>query len=187
MPSVDKELQCREIVTKAVCGKGRKFFRKTHTITPKHSPSNILGCWVINHSFEAAKVGDVIEVTGSYDVQIWVSYNNNTDTAVIKENVSFAESVPLSFFDSNCRGKLEIHAQASQQPNCVEARISSSGDSIIVKVESEFVVEVIGETKLCVVVCDRCDEEEKDMDFDDFDDVEEFDDLDPNSIIDDLD
>src|SRR5699024_9528403 len=141
-------------------GKGRKFSGRTHTITPKQPPSNILGCWIINHTYEADKVGDVIEVRGSYDVQIWVSYNNNTDTAVIKENVTFVENVPLSFYDNNCRGKLEVFAQATQQPNCLEARIVGGGN-IQVKVESEFAVEVIGETKLCVVICDRCDEDDK--------------------------
>lgn len=185
MPSTDKEMQCREIITKAVCGKGRKFSGRTHTITPKQTPSNILGCWIINHTFDATKVGDVIEIAGSYDVQIWVSYNNNTDTSVIKENVSFVENVPLSFYDSNCRGKVEIFSQATQQPNCLEARIVNSGD-ILVKVESEFAVEVIGETKLCVVICDNCDDGDKDIDFDDLEDVEDFDDLD-GDLIDDLD
>jgi len=186
MPSTDTEMQCREIITKAVCGKGRKVSLRTHTITPKQKPSNILGCWIINHSFDANKVGDVIEVAGSYDVQIWVSFNKNTDTAVIKENVSFVENVPLSFFDNNCRGKLEVHAQALQQPNCLEAKISGTGDSILVKVESEFAVEVVGETKLCVVICDSCHDDEKDVDFDDLEDFDDFDDLDDN-IIDDLD
>lgn len=184
MPSTNKEMQCREIITKAVCGKGRKFSQRSHTITPKQSPSNILGCWIINHSFDASKVGDVIEVAGSYDVQIWVSFNNNTDTAVIKEKVNFVENVPLSFFDNNCRGNLEIMAQATQQPNCLEARIVN-GD-IMVRVESEFAVEVVGETKLCVVICDNCDDE-KDVDFEDLEDVEDFDELDPDMIIDDLD
>lgn len=185
MPSTDKEMQCREIITKAVCGKGRKFSQRTHTITPKQTPSNILGCWIINHTFEANKVGDVIEVAGSYDVQIWVSFNKNTDTVVIKENVAYVENVPLSFFDSNCRGKLEIFADSTQQPTCLEAKIVNGG-SILVKVESEFAVEVIGETKLCVVICDSCDEGEKDVDFEDLEDVEDFDDLD-GDLIDDLD
>jgi spore coat protein E len=187
MPSTDKDLQCREIITKAVCGKGRKFSQRTHTITPKQSPSNILGCWIVNHSFDAEKAGDVIEVTGSYDVQIWVSHNNNTDTSIIKEHVSYVESVPLSFYDSNCRGNMEICAQETQQPNCVEAKVSTSGDVIVVKVESEMAVEVVGETKLCVVICDHCDDGDKDVDFDDLEDFEDFDDLDPDTIIDDLD
>jgi spore coat protein E len=174
MPSTDKDLQCREIITKAVCGKGRKFSQKTHTVMLKENASNILGCWIINHTYHAEKVGDAVEVAGSYDVQTWVSLNDNTDTKIVKEKVSFHESVPLAFFDANSRGELEVYSHATQEPSCVEARISSNGDSIEVKVESEFEVEVIGETKLCVVTCDDCD-------------IEDFDDLDADSLIDDLD
>ena len=39
----------REIVTKAVVGKGKKTFTTTKTVTPECIPTTILGCWVINH------------------------------------------------------------------------------------------------------------------------------------------
>lgn len=39
----------KEIVTKAVIGKGKKTFTTTNSITPECNASTILGCWVINH------------------------------------------------------------------------------------------------------------------------------------------
>lgn len=39
----------REIVTKAVLGKGKKIFNHTNFIEVEKVPSNVLGCWVINH------------------------------------------------------------------------------------------------------------------------------------------
>lgn len=39
----------REIVTKAVLGKGKRTFTTTNSVTPEITPSTILGCWVINH------------------------------------------------------------------------------------------------------------------------------------------
>lgn len=39
----------REIVTKAVVGKGKKHFVNQSTVTPEAVPTTILGCWVINH------------------------------------------------------------------------------------------------------------------------------------------
>ncbi|GAB7388340.1 outer spore coat protein CotE [Bacillaceae bacterium] len=188
--TTDKDLQCREIIVKAVCGKGRKFSQATHAITPNHSPSTILGAWIINHTYDAEKAGDVIEVIGSYDINIWYSYDNNTKTEVTKETVSYVEQVPLSYLDNNHRGPLEVHAQATQQPNCIEAAVASTNDAIIVKVEREFAVEVIGETKVCVVVCPGgCDEiGDKDFDFaGEAGEGEGYDDLDPDIIIDDLD
>ncbi len=39
----------KEIVTKAVIGKGKKYFKNNYSLTPADKPSNVLGCWVINH------------------------------------------------------------------------------------------------------------------------------------------
>ncbi len=184
----DKDLQCREIITKAVCGKGRKFSKATHTISLPNKPSNILGSWAINHSFEAEKVGDIIEVIGTYDINLWYSYANNTKTTVETETISYVEQVPLSYLDSNCsKSNLQVTATAPEPPTCVDAKVSSDGSSVIVEVEKEFLVEVIGDTKVCVVICpDGCDDdkgfllEEEDVD------SEETEDLDPSFIIDDL-
>lgn len=39
----------KEIVTKAVIGKGKKLFTTDHVVPLKEEASTILGCWVINH------------------------------------------------------------------------------------------------------------------------------------------
>lgn len=39
----------KEIVTKAVIGKGKRTFTSTDTIIPNDIPTTVLGCWVINH------------------------------------------------------------------------------------------------------------------------------------------
>ena len=39
----------KEIVTKAVIGKGKKKYHNTYQITTEQKPSTILGCWIINH------------------------------------------------------------------------------------------------------------------------------------------
>ncbi len=39
----------KEIVTKAVIGKGKKYFKDNYTINTENTPTTILGCWVINH------------------------------------------------------------------------------------------------------------------------------------------
>jgi spore coat protein E len=186
MSGTDKDLQCRELYAKAVCGKGHKFSQTTHTIIPTHTPSTILGCWVINTNFQAEKVGDGVEVSGTYDVNLWFSFANNTQTEVKKETVSFSVYVPLSFYDKNCRGDLEIIAHAIEQPKCVKAELSGSG-TVMVKVESEYAVEVIGETKVCVVVCSSCDDKDYTFDGDYGDSGDEFDDFESTGMLDDLD
>jgi spore coat protein E len=187
--SIDKDLQCREIITKAVCGKGRKFSHVSHSVTPPFSPTSILGAWIINNQYEAVKSGEGVEVVGTYDINIWYSHDRNTKTDVAKETVSYVEVIPLTYLDKKHKSSTaEVAAVATQEPNCVEASISSSGNSVIIRVEREFQVEMIAETKVCVVVCDRgCDDlDDKHVDFDDSVDGD-YDDLDADLMEDELD
>jgi len=186
MSGIDKDLHCRLLLAKAVVGKGHKHSLTTHTILPSHTPSTILGCWIINNTFSAEKVGETIEVSGTYDVNLWYSFADNTQTEVKKESVHFTIVVPLSFFDKNCLGDLEIFCQSVEQPKCVKAEIS--GGTVVVKVEQEYACEVIGETKVCVVVCNSCDHD-KDGFHDDYDDEsdDDFDDFDSTSLLGELD
>ena len=54
--------QLRHIVTKAVIAKGKKRTESCETLRPPNSPSSILGCWVINHTYSAKKNGKFVEV-----------------------------------------------------------------------------------------------------------------------------
>ncbi|MGN7283595.1 outer spore coat protein CotE [Shouchella rhizosphaerae] len=153
MADSKNETSYREIITKAVCGKGRKFSEATHHIRPPEPPSSILGCWIINHTYSAKKRGDTVEVTGSYDINVWFSYTNNTKTDVATQTVSYTDLVPLTMKDDNVISEeLEVYAKSVQQPNTLEAVISEDGRSVDVQVEREFIVECIGETKVAVAV-----------------------------------
>lgn len=187
--SLDKDLQCREIYTKAVCGKGRKFSQVTNSVTPPHAPTSILGAWIINNQYDAVKSGEHVEVVGTYDINIWYSYDRNTKTDVAKETVSYAEVVSLHYLDKKHKpATAEVSAVATQEPNCVEASISSLGDTVLIRVEREFKVEMIAETKVCVVVCPNgCDDfDDKQVDFDSADDGD-YEDLDPDLLDEELD
>ncbi|WP_462409310.1 outer spore coat protein CotE [Neobacillus sp. Marseille-QA0830] len=172
----------REIITKAVVAKGRKFTQSNHTISPAHNPTSILGCWIINHKYSAKKVGKTVEIHGSYDINVWYSYNENTKTEVVTERVQYTDVIKLKYRDQDCLDDNEIVARVLQQPNCTEAVISPNGNRIIVHVEREFLVEVIGETKVCVRINpDGCKDDEEDwgMDVDD----EEFEELNPDFLV----
>lgn len=188
MSLTDKDLSYREIITKAVCGKGRKFSQVTHAITPPHKPTSVLGVWLINHQYEAVKSDDGIEVVGTYDINFWYSYDNNSQTEVAKETLSYVEAVPLSYLDRNHRKPTaEVFAETTQEPSCVEANIVTSGNAVRIKVEREFKVEMVAETKVCVLVNENGIDEldgEKDFDFDY--DGGDFEDLDPDLLDDDI-
>lgn len=172
----------REIITKAVVAKGRKFTKSNHTISPAHNPSSILGCWIINHKYEAKKVGKTVEVSGSFDTNIWYSFNDNTKTEVVTERVTYKDVIKLKYRDPDCLDDRDVIAKVLQQPNCVEAVISPNGNKIIVHEERELLVEVIGETKVCVAISpDACesDDEEWGLDVDE----EEFEELNPDFLV----
>jgi len=144
--------QFREIITKAVVAKGRKFTKAAHRVKPDHCPSSILGCWIINHRYEAKKHGKKVEIEGSYDINIWYSYDDNTKTEVVTERVNYVEEIRLKYRNDEYYDDNEVIVKVVQQPNCVDCFISPCERHINVKVEREFLTEVIGETKLCVAI-----------------------------------
>ncbi|MGM9986476.1 MAG: outer spore coat protein CotE [Bacillaceae bacterium] len=169
----------REIITKAVVAKGRKYIKSQNAIMPAHKPSSILGCWVINHVYSAKKVGNTVELTGKYNIDVWYSYNDNSKTQSLSEVCSYKDVVKLHYRDDQVVGNdQEIVARVVQHPHCLEAVISPDGSRIIVDIEREFIVEAVGETKVCVAVNPNgCNDDDWDFGFDD-----ELDELDPNFI-----
>jgi len=155
MSFVDKEY--REIITKAVCGKGRELITCTNYIDPEHKPSSILGCWIINHRYHAKmKSDDLVEVHGSYDINVWYSFNDNTKTEVVSATVDYCDEVTLKKIDKNClHDDYEIIVNVLQQPNCIQCKIEDKGNKIAVEVEKEFSVKAIGETKVNVCVKEK--------------------------------
>lgn len=172
-----KDLNYREIVANAVCGRGSKYSQTTYTIRPANRPSTIGGCWVMNHTCDAELVGDYVEVRGRCDINVWYSYNGNSETGVAKDTVSYVEQIALRDLDtkSSPEGK-EVEVHVLQSPNCLDATVTGNGSEILVRVEKELGVEVLGQTKLCVVTCDITEKKEEDyMDDEDslFEELEE--------------
>lgn len=172
----------REIITKAICGKGKKFSQTAHSITPSHKPSSILGCWVINHKYKTNYKNDSVVVEGSYDINTWYSHSNNSKTEVVTETVRYSDEVTLSRRDRNVvSDHKEVSCHVLQEPNSLEANVSPNGNKIVVQVEREFLVEVIGETKVRVSV-DEDDWLEETEDWDEeLDDA--FEDLDSDLLV----
>ena len=155
----------KEIVTKAVIGKGKKTFTTTNSVTPECNASTILGCWVINHNFKGYKTGDTVTVEGSYDINIWYSCQNDTKTEVTRQTDTYKEvvNVPRKS-DTNITSDEEIIVRSLKQPSCIKVEIS--GDNINYEIEKELGIEIVGDTKVRIVVDENEDdwEEIKDED-----------------------
>ena len=51
----------KEIVTKAVIGKAKKTNSMHFSFTPDETVDTVLGCWVINHTFQCLQLQSLID------------------------------------------------------------------------------------------------------------------------------
>lgn len=143
----------REIVTKAVVGKGKKTFTTTKTIKPTQVPDTILGCWVINHTYEGKKNNNKIDIDGSYDINIWYSSNNDTKTEVVKDTTNYHEELNSPTINESVSNE-EVIIRSLKQPTCIRCEIVDG--SIEYTIEKELGIEIVGDVKVKITY----DEEE---------------------------
>ena len=155
----------KEIVTKAIIGKGKKYYKNSYTIETENEPTTVLGCWVINHKFKGSEVGGKIVVDGSFDVNIWYSYDNDTKTTVITKKISYSESVMVRQRESTDSTVRDIMVRSLKQPNCTNAK--ENGKSISIEIEKELGIEIVGDAKVRIAVDENEDEWEEIIDEDD--------------------
>jgi len=139
----------KEIVTKAVISKGKKLFTSNHSILTTNNPSTILGCWVINHNFTGVKSFNDIVIDGSYDVNIWYSYDNDTKTDVIRETNHYKEIVHMRDRDDDNE---EIIVRSLKQPNCIKVDIDNNKINNVI--EKELGIELVSDVKVKIDVSD---------------------------------
>lgn len=150
----------REIVTKAVIGKGKKTSKNSFTLETENKPNTILGCWVINNNFSGTNSNGSVLVNGTFDVNVWYSYDSDTKTAVTTRNFSYSDkmNVPLSN-DAILDNTSEIIVRSLKQPTVTNVSID---DGIVnLDIEKEMGVEIVGNTKMKVTVEDEFDDYEE--------------------------
>ncbi|MBQ3307173.1 MAG: outer spore coat protein CotE [Bacilli bacterium] len=137
----------KEIVTKAVLSKAKRLFTTTKSVSVEN-PSTILGCWVINHNFNGTKRNQDILIDGSYDVNIWYSYDNDTKTNVVKETNQYHEVIHMR--DRESHDGEEVIIRSLKQPSCVKADLD--GNTITYVIEKELGIELVGDVKVKIEV-----------------------------------
>lgn len=135
----------REIVTKAVIGKGKKKYKNTYSIQVDETPSTILGCWIINHNFEAKDNNDVISINGSFDANVWYSYDSDTKTKVVTKKINYTEEETLTVPNTDVTNK-NVIVRALKQPTCISAK--EDDHTINLEIEKELGIEIVGDTKV---------------------------------------
>ena len=141
----------KEIVTKAIIGKGKKYFKDSYDLNVEYNPTTILGCWVINHKFKGYKNNEKIGVNGSYDVNIWYSYDNDSKTTVVNKKVEYSELFNVKIKEnSELTDDTDIIIRPLKQPTC--SSVHADGKKIIFNIEKELGVEIVGDAKVKIAI-----------------------------------
>lgn len=158
----------KEIVTKAVIGKGKKNFKNTYNVLTEHNVDRVLGCWVINHSFKGAVKGDKVVIDGSYDVNIWYSYDGDKQTGVATKKISYNEQAGVNLKPDTTLDGSDIIIRVLKEPSCTNVNIKD--DVVEFDIEKELGVEVVNDEKVKIAVEE--DEEPWDMLEEDMEEVD---------------
>lgn len=154
----------KEIVTKAVIGKGKKTFRNKYEAITTDRIDTVLGCWVINHTMNGVNENGKVRITGSFDVNIWYSYDNNTKTSVEARKISYTEVVNVRLKEnSSLTNDSEIIITSLKNPTVID--VSSRNNIINYEIEKELGIEIIGDAKVMIQIVDDG--------FDDYDIIDE--------------
>lgn len=147
----------KEIVTKAIIGKGKKTFKDVYDIVVDKSVDTVLGCWIINHNLKGIKKGEEIKINGNYDINVWYSYDKNTKTDVMCKQVSYEEIVKIRLKENKeLNEDSEVIIRSLKNPSCID--VSNNNNVIKCTISKELGIEVVGDTKIKIAIQNNEDE-----------------------------
>lgn len=159
----------KEIVTKAIIGKAKKNTILEHNVVTEDNINTVLGCWVINHTFNGINNGGKILVNGTYDINIWYSYDNNTKTNVLVKRFNYQDVMNIKLKENSNIETSEIIVRSLNQPSVTDVRVENS--TIKLSVEKVLGVEIVGDTTVRVSVEDDYEEYEELIDDEEIEEV----------------
>lgn len=155
----------KEIVTKAIIGKGKKSTDQKLTITTDSNIDTVLGCWVINHSFSGINSNGKVVVNGAYDVNVWYSYDNNTKTNVLVNRFTYQDTMNVKIKDNGeMTNTSDIIIRSLNQPSVTDVFVENN--IVNLTVHKEMGAEIVGDITVRVSVEDE---------FEDYEEIEDID------------
>ena len=141
----------KEIVTKTIVGKGKKTSQDKFTLTTEETPNTVLGCWIINHKFAGNNNKNEVNVNGSFDVNVWYSYDNDSKTAVTTKRYNYEDNMRLRVKDiDSLSNNNEIIVRSLRQPTVQDVKIKNG--EVELDIEKELGVEIVGESKVKIAI-----------------------------------
>lgn len=144
----------KEIVTKTIVGKGKKTFEREYNLTTEEKPNTVLGCWIINHRFKGSNRKNEVKVNGSFDINVWYSYDNDTKTTVSTKTFDYEEVLKLRIKDYDAlTNDNEIIVRSLKQPTVQNVNINNG--EVNLRVSKELGVEIVGESKVKIATLEE--------------------------------
>jgi len=135
----------------------KKTFKNEYEINIDKQADTVLGCWVINHKLKGIKEKDHILIKGSYDINIWYSYDNNTKTDVVNKKMYYEERVKVRVRDNNSLNDSdEVIIRSLKNPTCID--VSNEDKTIKYTISKELGIEIVGDQKIRIPVSNNEDE-----------------------------
>lgn len=104
----------------------------------------------MTHKFSGTEVDGKVEIDGSFDINLWYSYDNDTKTSVITKNIPYKEIVTVAQKEGTDSSNNDIIVRSLKQPSCVSAK--EKDNTIVIDIEKELGVEIVGDTKVKIAI-----------------------------------
>lgn len=125
---------------------------------------NFLSPTVITHNFSGTVSNQNVIITGSYDINIWYSYDNDSKTEVLKQTKNYSETINIQGVNENINNE-EVIIRSLSGPSCVKAEID--GNNINCTIDKVLGIELVGDTKVRINALDEIDDWDEIMESDD--------------------
>lgn len=117
----------------------------------------------MTHTFNGINNGGKVLVNGSYDINIWYSYDNNTKTNVLVKRFNYQDTMNVKIKENgDFSNTSDIIVRSLNQPSVTD--VSVDGSNINLTVHKEMGVEIVGDTKVRVSVEDEFEDYEEIID-----------------------
>lgn len=105
----------------------------------------------MTHNLKGKKDDDHIKINGSYDINIWYSYDNNTKTNVVSKKMYYEERVKVRVkSNAELNDESEIIIRSLKSPSCID--VSNEDKTIKYTISKELGIEIVGDAKIKIAV-----------------------------------
>ena len=144
-------------------GKGRYIGVETKHLQLPVAASKTLGCWIINHQYEAEESKRNVIIKGQYDIQLWYATDHDQKTSVYNETIPFFGSFAMSWRKlKTIDDELLLKVHVMKYPTAVGMTLIDE-QTVEIKIESQYIIDAFSDA-IVTVDCQEDDLEESDLD-----------------------